>query len=757
MYLLNRNMMLSQVTNFLKKNKKIMYYLGFFAVMYLGTSNTTFAAEGNTDFAEGFNAFIQIISVGIWMIWNLIWVFLNPSWTNATGIGLSGILKDLWIMVSNIIYFIFAILLVVIAFMNIIGKDGIWELKQALPKFVIWVLIVPFSWFFVQIIISFSSVLSASVLSLPYDTFYQTKSNNWSSFEEIMKQPICTTYVHIQATGSWWSATKAQNWCWEKKKTVKTMLQWEGGYGLLSVYTYWIFSVDQVTSLTDRDIDSFKSLFSLTINTLLVLVLFVIYFILMVSLWLALFTRWIWLWLYMIFSPVFGLLYFFWKEKDGFMEWKFSVSEFIWLAMVPVYVSAALSFGLLFIFVAWQSFKVWDTNNGTAFLKYKPLEAGKSYPNDAKLTSKTGWTRITFLNEYHMDMYGGMWTSTETGLDALDVMKSWVWTLIIQMFWLAILWIAVMAALNQSKITWAVVEPIASFGKQVGGLITKSPQYAPIFGGQSMQSMKQISWAAETSMRNTATDKSGEFMKKHELFGQSAVLTSESKKANDAIKAQGITKNTLENFKSAFDAWKSWDDLRSNNEFIKLLKSVATAAKMPESDLKEIKPGMWLKKLNDIIFDLDYELSRTGNKTWAVVDLISGQHKERNSTTASDIDKYKANKLEKTDDRIDAKDINLTITKNWNIWNRGEIVRDKENATKVDEWALDYIVAEIKRDLKDLEWKITDDDLIKGLEKAGITNDKDIQLIFGKLWKDFFKKPEKKVKTDTNIDEETTS
>lgn len=48
----------------------------------------------------------------------------------------------------------------------------------------------------------------------------------------------------------------------------------------------------------------------------------------------------------MMLSPAFGLLYFFDKTKDGMGESgkSFNVKEFLSLALVPVYVSAALSF-----------------------------------------------------------------------------------------------------------------------------------------------------------------------------------------------------------------------------------------------------------------------------------------------------------------------------------------------------------------------------------------------------------------------------
>jgi hypothetical protein len=40
-----------------------------------------------------------------------------------------------------------------------------------MPKFIVGVLIVPFSWFLVQFILSISSLLTVGVLTLPFDSF----------------------------------------------------------------------------------------------------------------------------------------------------------------------------------------------------------------------------------------------------------------------------------------------------------------------------------------------------------------------------------------------------------------------------------------------------------------------------------------------------------------------------------------------------------------------------------------------------------
>jgi hypothetical protein len=52
--------------------------------------------------------------------------------------------------------------------------------------------------------------------------------------------------------------------------------------------------------------------------------------------------------------------------------------------------------------------------------------------------------------------------------------------LIIYFLALAVLWIAVTAAINSSEITKEAAQPVAEFGNQIGGIIKKLPQYAPI-------------------------------------------------------------------------------------------------------------------------------------------------------------------------------------------------------------------------------------------------------------------------------------
>lgn len=64
-----------------------------------------------------------------------------------------------------------------------------------------------------------------------------------------------------------------------------------------------------------------------------------------------------------------------------------------------------------------------------------------------------------------------------------------------------------MAALRSSSITQKAVEPIYNFGKTMGEVAMKSPQYLPILpGGLSAAGLPKISDAAKNVIHETETN-----------------------------------------------------------------------------------------------------------------------------------------------------------------------------------------------------------------------------------------------------------
>lgn len=93
---------------------------------------------------------------------------LTPDWTMGDFFGLRKYFIDVWVLVSNIVYIIFALLLLVMAVVQIFGGgEAEYAFKQKLPKFLLGVLVVPFTWLIVSWTLSFVNQATAAVLSIP--------------------------------------------------------------------------------------------------------------------------------------------------------------------------------------------------------------------------------------------------------------------------------------------------------------------------------------------------------------------------------------------------------------------------------------------------------------------------------------------------------------------------------------------------------------------------------------------------------------
>lgn len=479
---------LDKISNFYYKNRKNILYVLMFLFIFTVFTDLSFAGDpvevgkewatqaGKTEsniFFDALNQLNKIISALLWMLTFLVWLFLYPAWTNWSFIWLVEPLKTMWIMVSNIVYFIFAFIFIWIAFMNIIWKEDNYQLKQAIPKFIVWVLIVPFSWFFVQFVISLSWILTVWVLSLPYDTF---KWTDFFSEANLKKIEICSNFT----------ITKDKTSCEKATKTLYDVLDWKNSeslFWIMSFYTYAVMWVENWWKLFQWEVKTFNGLVDLWVKAVVDIIFVIIYLLLMIALFLALFVRWVMLWWYAMFSPVFWLLYFFWKWWEWAWSWStkhFNIKEFVKLAMVPVLVAWALAFWLVFIFIAWHWLTIDWKNQITNIIKIEE-----------------NWNKLTFWEFWSITW---SWSKSDSAIRGVSKLVAWfqwsIWTTLLQIFWLWILWMAVMAALKSSAITESVVEPISSFGNSVWELIKKAPTYAPIIpwpGG----SMMSVSWLSQ--------------------------------------------------------------------------------------------------------------------------------------------------------------------------------------------------------------------------------------------------------------------
>jgi hypothetical protein len=419
---------------------------------------------------------------------------LTPDWVFGEVFGLRPVLHDLWILVSNMVYVVFAFLLVVMAFMNIFaGEKNTWAIKAKLPKLIVGVISVPFTWFFVSGIVSISSVLTASAIQMAWDLKPTGPEIN-------ITMPAKCTLDFESAPIGWTNKSdgKFSSCDPATERPLSELLKSKDAYGIVSYYAYGVFQIQDLKKITEGSLWTVKSVLDLSVGVLIAVMVFIILFLIIAALVVALLSRAFYFWAIAIFSPLLSLRYFFDGKLWGFWDKWLTIGNVIGLAMVPVYVATALSLGLVFISAA-QS-----TNFSVGKSDYYQIKKGEGQ-NDQIITVLGTEFTIKWKP-----------VGTQVAKDALTLGGGTIGSLLIQVAALCILWFAVMTALKWSEITKEAAEPISQFGNEIGGLLKKLPQYAPIIPtGHGKASLSNLSslWSgikgAVTTRWNSEANEAG--------------------------------------------------------------------------------------------------------------------------------------------------------------------------------------------------------------------------------------------------------
>lgn len=304
---------------------------------------------------------------------------LSPDWTFGDFIHLRPVLHSLWVFVSNTVYVVFAVMLIVVAIANIFGQSDSYAIKKMLPRFIIGVIMVPFTWWVVSASLSVSSYLTALTLRMPADIMNANSEIN----TRVQIPTKCTLdFTSKNASKKIWECEDPPP---EGVDLAKHLLQSDGAYGIIPLYAYNIFKfnkLDEFKSILSSDATKTEAFNAMSeaeqakysagdattksamlqaaiiatgigkigIQFIMSILFAIVFTVILIALVLVLFTRVIKMWMYAIFSPLFALRYFLSDkiDKDNALA-KFDFKEFIGLAMVPVVVSAALGFGFMFI------------------------------------------------------------------------------------------------------------------------------------------------------------------------------------------------------------------------------------------------------------------------------------------------------------------------------------------------------------------------------------------------------------------------
>lgn len=136
-------------------------------------SGYAFAAETTQD-SDVIEAIVQVMNFVFTVITFLLtpavilagWL-LSPDWTMGDFFGLRPYFIQVWVLVSNLVYIIFALMLLFMAIMQIFSSESNYAFKRKLPHFLVGIMIVPFTWLLVSWTLSFANQAVAAVLSIP--------------------------------------------------------------------------------------------------------------------------------------------------------------------------------------------------------------------------------------------------------------------------------------------------------------------------------------------------------------------------------------------------------------------------------------------------------------------------------------------------------------------------------------------------------------------------------------------------------------
>jgi hypothetical protein len=581
---------------------------------------------------------------------------MSPDWTTGDLFGIRPVIHNLWVIVSNITYLIYAILLIFIALATIFNSQN-YGYKRLLPRLALGIILVPLTWWFVQFTISLASVVTTSVINIPLETlntmydqrFGPGNTNTWYT-----KESIPRVVVH-DAAFSWASSFTGLSLeqcganpgaCISPQEVLTSST---GMYGGLMVYAYGIFRFQDVFQInTTRD--ALNVIVQLIHQWLVMALMFLVFGLLTMALVVLLLMRAIKLWFYAIFSPIMTLQYvigngIFGKENSETFDYK----EFLWLAFVPAVVWLALSFGLVII----ASLHL--TGSGTP---------GNPNPNANCMTN--GWCQVNIMwtnNYIRSEQFGtgpGAYTATTiyfwwiyyqylwsvSGVSsavgnvvpsALSAAGWFFGTIIIDLIALIFIWWAFMAAKNITKVAGAAITPFEQFGKKIWGAVSGLPKYIPLpIPGGSVAGMQKTVDLADSKLK-TAMDQRAMnsiektfpglvtgIVKPEEMAQLSSAVTDLTKKivdksgAEDVLSRAGKTQNTgeftLENSKK-IQAELSRAYKEKTDQFDQYIRSRQDLS----DDMKE-KMTKYLKRE-----DLDMGAR---NKVWAEISKLSGKTPE---------------------------------------------------------------------------------------------------------------------------------
>jgi len=398
-------------------------------------------------------------------------------------------LHSIWVVSRNIVNIIFVLILLFLAVKHIFGSEegGNTDLKKTLPKFVIMLIAINFSWMAGKIMLDAANVATNVVFQIPAGV--QGVAGDFKTVPCVLDEKGKVT-GHCMTTAFYYPADtkksvnllekdcnkemieKGYNDTYKGKVTFNTeknkpyyqtaTICWKqmdlGAYNQNSASYFLSYSMARVQNLTQSTTGDDIS--KVTIGILFSLIIQIVYLIAFLSLYIALIMRMAALWILMAFSPFLVLSYYLTKDlqMQSNIE-SFSIKAFVNWAFVPAMVGAVWSVGFIMV------------------------TTGQTLSSDffTKLNDKGGVTSHVFSA-----------SSLFMGMDSLQEL---IWLIIS----VGIIWIGTFAALKKVPMIDAVTGKINEYGTRMAKVAGSAPKWAPIMPLYDYDKGK-LDWSRRTSL-----------------------------------------------------------------------------------------------------------------------------------------------------------------------------------------------------------------------------------------------------------------
>lgn len=453
---------MNTLKQFMNRKWLLLAVVALVSVFILGHFNVAFAEEPDItkDATQLISMFIKAINVFLWPFLIIIGDLMDSDF--IVGPGMETRLLTIWVQVRNLVNIGFVLVLLVIAFYNVLGiggGEGNLALKTALPKLVLGLVLVNFTYIGGKVILDMTNVATTAAFALPEMVEDFSFDEEKADFE----QKVCYKNYVGEASGGtdpneYWHEGDArifvkpfcelgEEGSGEKADDGTEYMKYTGKLNQFAEVTYFqelnanniglVMAVNMgaLESLELLDSDKVDSFTDLAISTVFALVMYLVFAISYLVLGILLFTRVIVLWIALALSPLAVLVYVVPQIKEWLGSGGDVSSKVIKHLLSPIIVGLTMTLGYLMI-SAWDG--VARGSGSEASLKFNELMS----------------------QEFLM-----------SGIDDLP-------KFMIAIASVVIVWVGVFAA-AEGTIAQGVTDSIKGFGTDIGKALAKAPLTIP--------------------------------------------------------------------------------------------------------------------------------------------------------------------------------------------------------------------------------------------------------------------------------------